>query len=50
MTPLLLCFILASTSTRRRAPATSTPSPRCSRGADVNEYDSLGGTPLLDAA
>ena len=48
MTPLLLCFILASDlHTAARAGDIDTVTALIARGADVNEYDSLGGTPLL---
>jgi ankyrin repeat protein len=51
MTPLLLCFILASDlHTAARAGDIDTVTALIARGADVNEYDSLGGTPLHDAA
>jgi ankyrin repeat protein len=51
MTPLLLCLILASDlHTAARAGDIETVTALVARGADVNEYDALGGTPLHDAA
>ena len=51
MTPLLFCFLLFSDlHTAARGGDIETVAALLAHGADVNEYDSLGGTALHDAA